>query len=186
MSQKLKTIIEGSIKGDKACQRQLFDMYHSFVFSQCLKYVNDYQLAEEVVQDAWIMIFNGLSSYTEEGNFKAWIKTIAIRRAWKAINKIRPLIEMPSEEIHESNASENQVLDKMTCDEVLDLLQSLPTGPRTVFKMAIIDQLNHSEIAKILEITESTSRVHLTNARKMLKEKFEKLNKISSNGLKAI
>lgn len=67
-------------------------------------------------------------------------------------------------------ASDASVLDEMSCQEILDKLEKLPLGPREVFKMHVIDGYKHVEISEIIGISASTSRVHLTNARKILRK----------------
>ena len=74
----------------------------------------------------------------------------------------------------------------MTCEEVLSLLSFVPASSQQVFKMFVLDQYNHTEISEMLGIDKSTSRAHLAKARKVLREKFEIINNVKHNGLKAI
>lgn len=136
--------------------------------------------AEEVLQDSWIDIFNSLERYEDQGKFEGWLKTIVIRRAWKAIKKRKYVEELNDEFIKTTANMEKQIMDQMTCTEILNELEIIPNGAREVFKMAVIDGFNHQEISEILEITPSTSRAHLSRARKILQKKYSKQIKISS------
>ena len=60
------------------------------------------------------------------------------------------------------------VFDKMGVEELIGLIQQLPNGFRSVFNLREIEGHSHAEIAKILNITESTSRSQLTRAKKIL------------------
>lgn len=134
--------------------------------------MNNTHSAEEVLQDSWIDIFNGLQRYQDQGKFEGWMKTIVIRRAWKAIKK-RKFVEELNDDYTKSTVNmEQQIMDQMTCQEILNELEIIPNGAREVFKMAVIDGFNHKEISDILEITESTSRAHLSRARKILHQKY--------------
>lgn len=179
-------IIKGCNRNDRKCQRQLFDMHNGMLYSVAVKYMNNAEDAKEVLQDAWINIFNGLSNYKEEGNFAGWAKTIVIRQAWKAIRTKANTEELIIGTTEVLTHLDEQWFDKMTCEEILNLLEMLPVKSKVVFKMYVIDEYTHAEISELLGINTSTSRAHLSNARKMLKEKFEFLNKVSSNGTRAI
>lgn len=132
--------------------------------------------AEEVVQNAWISIFNGLSNYKHEGKFEAWMKMIVIRKAWKARAQQKKIISISDADPKMSYDLETVLMDKMTCMEILRLLEKIPFGSREVFKMYVLEGFSHNEIAKILDISQSTSRVHLSKARKLLKKLFNSLN----------
>lgn len=186
MSEQNIHIIRKCIQGDRLSQKEFFKQYNKQLFAISLKYMQDRNDAEEVLQDSWISIFNSLKNYTEEGNLNAWMKTIVIRTAWKAIRKKTNFKELDKINDPFGKSLDIQIINKMTCDEVLNLLQFVPAASRQVFKMFVLDEYDHSEIAEILNINNSTSRAHLTKARKLLKEKFDGLNKIAHNGLKAI
>jgi len=186
MSDNIQHLIKACIRGERQAQMQFFKLHNNYLFSICMKYMQDRNEAEEALQDAWIDIFKSLKNYKDEGKVQGWLKTITLRTCWKAIRK-RSKVQNLDAAHHLSGPSVNdQVMDKMTCDEVLELLVFLPAASRQVFKMYVLDEYKHEEISKILEITTSTSRAHLAKARKLLRGKFERLNKIAHNGLKAI
>ncbi len=132
--------------------------------------------AEEVVQNAWVSIFKSLSNYQHRDKFEGWMKVIVIRQAWKARAQQKKVEVLSDYENELSYDIEKTLIDKMTCLEILSTLEKVPFGSREVFKMYVLEGYKHVEIAKILEISESTSRVHLSKARKILKELFLSLN----------
>jgi len=114
------------------------------------------------------------------------MKTIVIRTAWKTLKKNQRFtsIERIPEVVGPS--LDVQLTSQFTCEEILSLLHYIPVGAREVFKLFVLDGYDHTEISQMLEIEKSTSRAHLSKARKLLKEKFNELDKIAHNGLKAI
>ena len=66
--------------------------------------------------------------------------------------------------------------DHLYYDQLLALIQSLPSSTRNVFNMYVLDGYPHKEIAEILGISEGTSKWHLSEGRRLLREKIEKLN----------
>ncbi len=182
----LKHIVNGCLEGDRISQMALYNTFNRTLYGVAVKYMHNIHDAEEVVQDSWIAIFKSLSGYSEEGKLAGWMKTIVIRTAWKHIRKKPEFSELTESNQNNVVRLDIQWIDKMTCEEILSLLDLIPEAQRIVFKMFVIDQLNHNEIAEILEITPSTSRAHLTKARKKLKTQYDLLNKGNRNGLRAI
>ena len=172
----LQTHIDLSLKQNRNSQKALFEHYSPMLYRWAIKYMLRHHDTEEVVQNAWISIFKGLENYKHNEKFEAWIKMIVVREAWKA--RARQVnVELLSN--HENKLGydiEKKIYDDMSCSEILDKLEQIPFGSREVFKMYVLDGYKHSEIAKILSISQSTSRVHLTKARSILKKLYFKLN----------
>lgn len=179
-------LIDRCIARDPQSQRALFKQYNGYVFSISYRYMKIRQDAEEVLQDSWIEIFKNLGSFSQQASFEGWIKTITIRTAWKAIRSKSKDVDLETITHPSTEALDQRIMDKMTCEEVLQLLEVIPTGSKEVFKMAIIDGLSHEEIGALLGINASTSRAHLSRARKLLKEKFNSINKISHGRIQSI
>ncbi len=186
MTDNIQHLIQACNRGERQAQMQFFKLHNSFLFSICMKYMKDRNDAEEALQDAWIDIFKSLKNYRDDGRIKGWLKTITLRTCWKAIRKRSKVQDLDAAQHIAGNSLNDQIMDKMTCEEVLRMLDFVPAASRQVFKMYVLDEYKHEEISKILEITTSTSRAHLAKARKLIREKFDRINKIAHNGLKAI
>jgi len=145
-----------------------------------MKYMHNRHKAEEVLQDSWIEIFNGLEKYEDRGKFEGWIKTITVRKAWRAISKDKPSVDISYARNIPEGKSETKIFDQMACEEILETLDEIPIGSRAVFKMYVLDGYTHEEISSIMGITNSTSRAHLSRARKMLTAKHNSMNQIFS------
>ncbi len=186
MSEQIENIISQCIQGDRKSQKMLFKSYNKRLYAIALKYMGNVSEAEEVLQDSWIGIFKSLGNYKNEGKFEGWMKTIVIRTAWKATRKRTFHADIDAVSNLTKVSESSQAIDKMTCEEVLSLLSFVPASSQQVFKMFVMDEYTHKEISEILGIDKSTSRAHLAKARKVLREKFEIINNIKHNGLKAI
>ena len=66
-------------------------------------------------------------------------------------------------------------IERISADELMELIAELPPGFRTVFNMFVIEGYSHKEIGDALGITESTSRSQLTRAKRLLQKKLEEL-----------
>lgn len=141
----------------------------------CLRYTRDRDLAEDVFQEAFIKIFQNIGSLKDTGAVHGWVKRIAINTALDHLNALR-FVESIENESHElSDQFYAQLLDKLTNEVVLEAINKLPEGYRIVFNMSVIDGYSHKEIAKDLNISESTSRSQLVHAKRLLKKYLNEL-----------
>lgn len=145
--------------------------------------MNNGEDAKEVLQRSWIEIFKSLKNYKEQDALEGWMKTIVIRQAWKEQKMKSKVVDINSIHLNRADDSEVRLMDNLSCQEILKEMEAIPTGSRMVFKMFVIDELSHQEIAEKLSIKESTSRAHLTQARKIMKERFYSINKMVNNGI---
>lgn len=184
--EQIENIIPQCIQGDRASQKLLFKTYNKKLYGIAIKYMGNVKDAEEVLQDSWLSIFKSLHSYKNEGKLEGWLKTIVVRTAWKATRQRNFHADIDSLANLTKVSESSQAIDRMTCDEILSLLSFVPASSQQVFKMFVLDEYTHQEISEILGIEKATSRAHLAKARKVLREKFEIINNVKHNGLKAI
>jgi RNA polymerase sigma factor (sigma-70 family) len=73
----------------------------------------------------------------------------------------------------EEIAVDNTALDRMSIGEIMTMIRKLPPATHAVFVMYVMEGYNHREIAQQLNISEGTSKWHLSEARKSLKQQLE-------------
>jgi len=172
-----KNIIQACLRQERVAQQKLFSMYNMNLYTSACTYLHNKELAKEVTHETWIDIFKGLDKYDEtKSQLMTWMKTILIRKIWKLNSKKSSTVELNHAQFIESRTE--MIIDKMSCDELLGEMEKIPNSSRMVFKMYVLEGYKHSEIAQFLDITESTSRVHLTKARKIMKERYASINQI--------
>jgi RNA polymerase sigma-70 factor (ECF subfamily) len=138
------------------------------MFAICLRYSANPDNAKDMLQDAFIRVFDRLDKFRFEGSFEGWIKRVAVTTCLDFNKKLKS--EPYSEEIENFThlGSEAGVISQMGANDLIKLLQKLPAGYRTVFNLYAIEGYGHAEIAEMLEINENTSKTQLFKARKML------------------
>ena len=143
------------------------------------RYVRDLPKARDVLQDALVAIFQSIGSFepSEVSSFEAWIRKITVNTALKSLRKSWNKNEINGYEVLPDRKVEPSVLHRMSADEILQLVDAIPDGYRTVFQMYIIDEMSHSEIAEALGISASTSRSQLARARVMLQKMYGNIDK---------
>ncbi len=158
------------MKNIKLKEKELYYRYADQMFQICKRYVNNYQIAEELLNDGFIKIFKNLSKFKPNSNNSLfyWMKKIMINECLMYIRKKDKLIFTNLDD-NDLNTSIKMNID---CDysEIIKIFDLLPLGYRTVFNMYVVDSYSHKEIAQKLGITENTSRSQLTMARKQLRK----------------
>lgn len=162
-------IIRACLRGDKNAQRGLIDIYSPLLMGICLRYSRNRMEAEDALQESWIRIFKGMEQYREDGFFKAWACKVTIHAAIRNAQRYRDTEPLSD---HESILDMNirpEIIPELNARDLLALIDRLPERQATVFKLYVVDGFQHKEIAELLEINESTSRVYLTKARESLR-----------------
>lgn len=162
--------------GSLRYQEVLYKQFYSYAMSIGLRYSPNRDDALEVVNDAFIKVFNSMGSYDIAKPFKAWLRTIivntAIDRRRKDL-KFQLNVELDNAAPIAGNMN---AVDNLQVQDILNLMKELPPIQLTIFNLYEIDGYNHDEIAEMLNIPSSSSRVYLSRA----KEKMRKIIKIET------
>jgi len=172
-------IIALCIKGDRNACRQLFSMYSGKLMALCYRFSRDKSEAEDMLQEGFVRIFDKLNLYSGQGSLESWMRRVMINNALKYKQKHVTKYnysEIENYHIYDPNPS---IIDELSKDEIIGLIQTMPAGYKTVFNLYVIEGYSHKEIASMLEIGESTSRSQLVKARTLLKEKLSNLIRLA-------
>ena len=170
-------LIAGCLKGDKLSQRDLYDRYSRKMFGVCLRYCNNREDAEEVLQEGLLKVFHKLADFKKEGALESWIKRIIINTALDFYRRNKN--KQRETEWQDNITISIEPLTELKTKELLQVIQNLPLGFRTVFNLYAIEGYNHGEIAGMLNISEGTSKSQYSRARQHLMSMIEKENKTS-------
>ena len=168
----LNVTIEHCKVGSRKAQKALFDVFSKSFLRLSFRYLNDRQYAEDACLEAFTLIFEGLKTfeYQSDAQTEAWMKRIVVNQSLKILRRNRSFLFQALEADNDVEATDIGIEDDMSGRELLDLITSLPDGYRTVFNLYVIEGYSHTEIANILNITESTSRSQLFKAKMLLKK----------------
>lgn len=174
MDNALHQLIADCNRGSLKAQREIFFQYQETVFSVCLRYSRDRPEAQDMLQEAFLFIYKDLSRYRFEGSFEGWIKKVTVRAALQFLRRRNPLrLADDLTELPAQNASSWPDTDLMS-EAILQLVQQLPAGYRTVFNMHCMEGWSYSEIAEALSISESSVRSQYSRACRQLRDSIEK------------
>jgi len=180
----IEELIERGRQGDEAALGSLYRAYHRQMTGICQHIVGNRQIAEELAHDAFLLAFAKLDQLHNSQRFKSWLTSITanVARRYKqrhhdpvtlslstlsedVIGSAASLIE---ELPQEPTPSDNKPLPTMA--ELMAAVDELPNGYGQVFKLAVIQEMSHKEIAEILGIAAHSSSSQLSRAKKMLQK----------------
>lgn len=159
-------LINACRRSDPAAQKELYLLTRQRMFVLVSRYVRDFHSAEDVMMEAYVKLFRNFDKYRGDGVVEAWMRRIFVNECLMFLRKdrdilIEPLTVLPEDE-------DFTLPDEFDYEVILNLVDKLPEGCRTVFKMYVFDDLQHKEIAEILKISLSTSKSQYQLARKKL------------------
>ena len=163
-------LLEGCRRGDRKMQHELYNRFAPKMYGVCLRYAANAEEAEDILQEGFIKIFNKISSYRGDGSFEGWIRRIFVNTAIEHFRKktyLQPITETEENTVEGKYLS---VLDSLAEKDIIQLVQQLSPGYRTVFNMYVVEGYSHKQIAEMLGISEGTSKSQLSRAKMILQD----------------
>ncbi len=159
-------LIQGCKENNRLAQKELYEKYKAAMFTLAYRVTNDFEDANDVLQEAFVQVFRAIEQFRGESTIGAWIKTIVTRAAYRKIKQrvtFDDIENLPDNTIVQwGNSLDTEYLEKA--------IQSLSDGYRAVFTLAEIEGFSHREIGEMLGISEGTSKSQLYHAKRRLRE----------------
>ncbi len=170
----VKTCIEGCKKKDRQSQQRLYQEFHAFAMSICLRYAANAYEAADMLNDGFFKIFTRIHTFDNSRAFQPWLGRVICNTAidfYRANFKKQQTVQI---EKAAPAAIAVAAEHKPEYADLLAMVQRLPLTYRTVFNLYAMDGFSHEEIGAMLNITAGTSRSNLFKARQLLREMLRK------------
>lgn len=161
---------------DRKAQAILYQYFSKKMFAVCMRYAHTTLEAEDILQNGFVKIFTKHESYTGNGSLEGWIKRIIVNTAIETYRKNAVSFTESIDENHTLHLESNIGTDQSSYKDLLNLVQQLPIGYRTIFNLYAIEGYTHKEIAEMLNISEGNSKSQLSRARQWLQQKLKLQN----------
>lgn len=175
MDASLKKLIDCCLWGDAAAQRQLFERYKAWLFPICLRYARDRPEAQDMLQEAFLVIFRDLGQYKGDGALRAWLQRVTVRVALQSLRRKNPLRHAEDYDDLPPDAYDFNPDTELNGEAILRMVQQLPPGYRAVFNLRCMEGFDYPEIAAELGIAESSARSQYARACKQLRGMVERM-----------
>ncbi len=168
-------LIKRCLQNDRKALEELYKQYAPKMFGICLRYAKNQMEAEDILQEGFIKIYGNLNRFRNKGSFEGWMRRTFVNTAINHYKKnLRYAREMDIEDVEIENNNDLKVLDKISTDELMAIIQRLPEGYKIVFNLNVIEGYTHKIIGQMLGISENTSKSQLLRAKRLLRERIEK------------
>ncbi len=169
-----REIIEACKSGDNRAPEKLYNMLAPKMFGVCLRYARNDDEAKDHLQEGFITVFSKLKDFRHEGSFEGWVRRIMVNISVDHYRKKQPLVFTDNMGHYDSMIREEDILSRLSAEDLVSLIQGLPPKYRMVFNLYVVEGYNHKEIGEKLGISEGTSKSDLSRAREILKNKLRR------------
>lgn len=170
----ISRLIKGCKANERSAQEGLHKLFYAEMLRVCYRYLKSDQLANEALNTGFLKVFQNIALYDElKGELGAWIRTIMVRTC---IDMVRQEARFSNIQAEAENIEDvfvpPAILNKLYADDLLKQIRLLPHATQLVFNLSVLDGYTHKEIGEQLSISESTSRWHLSEAKKLLRSRL--------------
>ena len=166
-------LIKGCLAGDIRMQQELYNRFAPKMYAVCLRYSNNPDDAQDLLQEGFIKIFRNLDKFRAEGSFEGWVRRVFLNTS---IEHYRRKVNLTSTSDKEEFMIEDNhwnALDRLAEKDIVLMIQELSPGYRTVFNLYAVEGYSHKDIAGMLGISEGTSKSQLARAKGILQKRVE-------------
>lgn len=167
-------LIQRCINNDRQSQETLYRLHADKMYNVCLTYAKDQDEACDILQEGFIKIFKNLKSFNFNGSFEGWIRRIIINTTLVFYHKRKKERDDIENYRYQKEPAADNILEKINAEDLIEMVNELPDKAAMVLKLFAIEGHEHKEIAKLMGITEGTSKSQLNRARYLLKEAIAK------------
>ena len=173
MAETLDILLKECKRGKSGSQEELYRRFASAMYGLCLQYASCEEDAQDILQEGFIKIFAKLDQVKNPAALPGWIRRVMINTAMERYRS--QIILQRVDELREEydEVTGNEALDRLTCEELTGLIQTLTPRYRMVFNLYAIEGYSHKEISDELGISIGTSKSNLSRARTILQEKIK-------------
>lgn len=174
-------LVEGCKNENPKLQRALYEQYHRLMFAVCLRYADNSDDAQDIMQEGFIRVFRKVGTFRGQGSFEGWVRRIMVNTAIEHYRRNSRFMMVDVEEARDVKLDAT-ALTSMSRDEIINLINQMPVGYRTVFNLYVIEGYSHQEISVTLNISVGTSKSQLSRAKKILQDKIDNMNRRAIQG----
>ena len=138
-----------------------------------MRYANNADDAQELLQEGFIKVYRNLEKFRAEGSFEGWVRRVFVNTSIEHFRRKNNLYSITEKEESVIEDADITALDNLAEKDIIALIQELSPGYRTVFNMYVVEGYSHKEIGSILGISEGTSKSQLARAKAILQKKVK-------------
>jgi RNA polymerase sigma-70 factor (ECF subfamily) len=163
---------------DRKAWKKLYELYSGKLFYICSRYLNDPDSRNDVIQEGFVKMLHSINRFEWRGagSLRAWMSQIIVNECLKYIkaNSKKETLLDPVDFPEIPNEEAELKFEEVPQQAILNMIQSLPNGYRTIFNLYVFENKSHKEIALLLGIGPDSSASQLYRAKQSLAEMIRK------------
>ncbi|MBN1416700.1 MAG: RNA polymerase sigma factor [Bacteroidales bacterium] len=179
-------IIEQITAGNKVLFAQLIDRYNTMAYTLAFRILNNHEDAEEIVQDAFVRVYENLGKFRQKSKFSTWLYRIVYNVAISHTRKRKPAMQDITAVIRsdEDNTQSGDLLYGFTEEEAREFIRktlaALPEDERTIITLYYLNESGTDEIHEITGLSKANIKVKLFRARKKMQEHIKRISETAA------
>ena len=165
----VETLIRRCQQGDREAMGALYTAMHDELMVQCRQYTADDSMAEDLLHDAFLLIFRNIKQVRSPEKGRQWMHKVARNVCLIYMQQRRNHPQLSIEEVREATQVAEPAMP-FVYDEVMNAIEKLPRGYRQVFRLSVLEGMSHQQIADLLGIEPHTSSSQLLRAKRQLRQ----------------
>ena len=167
-------LIVGCIDNDRYCQEEMYRRHFSLAMRIVRRYTQDEETQLHIVNEGFMRVFTKISKYKGTGSFEGWLGKLVFHEVSNHFRKKQSNFKFIEVDASHEQATHNQGLASLEYQDLQAEIRALPEASQKVFVKFAIEGYSHKEIGEQLNISEGTSKWHVSNARSILKKRLKK------------
>jgi len=168
------------MEGRRDAQYRLYQLYSGAMYNICLRFMRTKEEAEDMLQESFTTAFRRLTTYRFDAPFGSWLKQIVINHCINTLKRKKAELvyvqDMTRQDRPEVNDENNEDEVKMNVMKIHKAIEQLPEGSRIILSLYLLEGYDHTEIAQIMDISESTSKTQYMRAKNKVLELIKQMN----------
>jgi RNA polymerase sigma-70 factor (ECF subfamily) len=162
--------------GDERAFADLYQLYGIPLFNYLRNLVTDEAVAEDLLQDVFVAVWNGARRFRGESQVKTWIYHIAHNQAVSWFRRNHRIVDMEDQDKPSGEPDlESRVIDQWRDDQIKAAISQLTPTHREVVELAFFHNLTYNEISAIVGCPVGTVKSRMSYARRSLNIVFSRL-----------
>lgn len=181
--------IQQILAGNKQTYANIIDHYKNPLYATILRMTKNPHDAQDLLQEAFIKVYQQLEKYDKKGSFSSWLYRVAINHCMDTFRKKHVKtshIELNEEQVADPNHPEVVFLKKEESRQVERLIGTLPEDERLIILLRYVNEMSYDEISVLTEVPLSTVRNKIHRAKQKMRSTVKReggyFNELSNDG----
>lgn len=166
-------LVDGCAANDRRAQEALYRRFFPEMLRMVRRYTRDEDTAIEVVNNGMLRVFKKIHTFAYKGSLEGWMRRLVYHCMADYYRENARYLHFLVLEDHDQSVPERGH-ESFYEEDILKVVRTLPPTSQEVFRLFAIEGYSHAEIAEHLQISEGTSKWHLSTARQKLRDLLEK------------